>query len=209
MDREQILLQDQKQQLLREAEQLCANPKATRADIKRADTLIAQAANLKTTSTLRTLAAEKVFEITGQRVEVSNETEEQRNLRLDNESLRSYLSTGVVEKRTYNPMSVGTDTSGGFIVPASFYDSLTSTLKQVDRLFDDKVVTIWNSDHGNSATVPVINDTESAVLISENATSVEDEPTVDRLLMGKTPTYRPKTSISSIELLQDSSIEAL
>jgi hypothetical protein len=78
MDRETILLQDQKQSLLRQARTLCDNPNATKADLKKADTLIAEAASLRTTSTLRTLASEKLFEITGKRPQFFEKSQEQR-----------------------------------------------------------------------------------------------------------------------------------
>jgi HK97 family phage major capsid protein len=136
------------------------------------------------------------------------DTEESRNAKRQNEALRDYLVTGK-QTRTYAGMSVATDISGGFLVPQSFYDKLTYMLKAVDRLWDPAVVTMWESDHGNQAVVPMASDAEVAVIIAENASSPEDEiATVDRLLLAKAPTWRSKKILWSIELLQDSSFPA-
>jgi len=79
-------------------------------------------------------------------------------------------------------------------------------LKQQDRLFDPSVVTFFETEHGNNLSVPVTDDNSvSAVTISEQSTSSEAElGTIDRLSLGKVPTWRSKKMVASIELIQDS-----
>jgi HK97 family phage major capsid protein len=126
----------------------------------------------------------------------------------DPKEVRTHLLLGkaVKENRTYSAMSILTDNGGGFLVPQDMANKVWSMLKQQDRLFDPEVVTFYETDHGNALTVPVTDDTGvSAVIVAENATSAEAElGTIDRLSLGKVPTWRSKKFVTSIELLQDS-----
>ncbi|MCU1240984.1 MAG: phage major capsid protein family [Candidatus Acidoferrum typicum] len=120
------------------------------------------------------------------------------------ESLRSYLRTG--ELRTYAGMSVATDALGGYFVPQDFYSTVTAALKQADGLWNDDVVTVVESDHGNVQTFALYDDTAvAASIVSENTSPNEQEiTTIDRLLLGKVPTWKSGRMYATLELLQDS-----
>jgi HK97 family phage major capsid protein len=198
MTNEEILLQSQRDTLLREARAIADNPNSTKADFKRADVLLAQASSLKTkhqrevrlAHAMGTSAPEQVSD-----VQVTRQRESQE--------VRDYLA---YNKRSYSAMSVGTDASGGYFVPQTFYDSVTFALKQADGLWNDDVVTVWEDTHGNAATFPLIDDTGVvAVQIGENQTSIEAElGVVDKLTLAKPAAWRSKKLIVSQELLQDS-----
>jgi HK97 family phage major capsid protein len=136
--------------------------------------------------------------------EASIETAEQ------NREIRNYLRHGR-EARTYSGMSVSTDNGGGFLVPAGYFrDRIFSMLKATDRLFDPSVVTFYESDNGNSVSVPMLNDTNvSASVVGEGVQSTEGEiTTVDRLQLAKVPTWRSRQIVWSMELLQNSAFPA-
>jgi HK97 family phage major capsid protein len=130
--------------------------------------------------------------------------------REQNQEIRSYLRYGQ-EAQTRSGMSVATDNAGGYFVPAGYFrDRIFSSLKAADRLFDENVVTFYESNDGNVLTVPMMDDTEvSAAIVSENAQSTEGEVnTVDRLQLAKVPTWRSKQIVWSLELLQDTAFPA-
>jgi HK97 family phage major capsid protein len=207
--REQVLLATEKRKLLAEALRLSENPNATKADLKRADVLLAQAANLRSRDELAVRAA-SVAEEMGVRVDLVRETEEERQTRAGNIEIRNYLANGR-EARTYSGLSVATDSAGGYFVPQGYFrDKVFSMLKAYDRLFDPKVVTVYDSENGNTLTVPMLNDTGvSAAVVSENAQSTEGEITaVGQLQLAKVPTWRSKQIVWSMELLQDSAFPA-
>jgi HK97 family phage major capsid protein len=130
--------------------------------------------------------------------------------REQNQEIRSYLRYGQTAQ-TRSGMSVATDNAGGYFVPAGYFrDRIFTSLKATDRLFDESVVTLFESNDGNVLTVPMEDDTEtSAAIVSENAQSSEGEiTTVDRLQLAKAPTWRSKQIVWSLELLQDSAFPA-
>jgi HK97 family phage major capsid protein len=137
-------------------------------------------------------------------------TEEILETRQQNAEIRNYLRNGR-EARTYTGMDVATDSAGGYFVPAGYFrDRIFTSLKAADRLFDENVVTFFESNDGNVLTVPMEDDTEvSAAIVSENAQSAEGElNTIDRLQLAKVPTWRSKQIVWSMELLQDSAFPA-
>jgi HK97 family phage major capsid protein len=204
MTKEEILLTSQRDSLLREARALAENPNATKQDLKRADVLLAQASSLKSTYERQVRLADAmgvpVEELTKGCV-----TEEQREEFHQNYNLRSYLAQGK-QARSYSGMSVATDSNGGFFVPASFFSKVTTALKLTDGLWNDDVITLYEDTHGNQLTCPLVDDTAAAaVIVSENTLSDEGEiAVIDRLLLGKIPTWRSKKLIASLELIQDS-----
>lgn len=163
-------------------------------------------ADTRTQKDLQDEARRVLEEATGTLVPpVSPVNEVTRHVQRENEALRSYL-LNTKETRTYAGMSITTDAAGGFTVPQEMANKVWSMLKQQDRLFDPDVVTFYESGHGNILSVPMTDDTNmSAVIISENATSAEAElGTIDRVSLGKVPTWRSKKLVASIESLQDS-----
>jgi HK97 family phage major capsid protein len=203
MTNEEILLQSQRDALLREARELAENPNATKADLKLADVKIAQASGLKPLYE-RQLRVANAMGIPVSEITKGIVTEAQREEHQNNFNLRSYLARGR-EARTYSGMSVATDSNGGFFVPATFYSKVTAALKLSDGLWDDSVITMYEDLHGGALTCPVIDDTSVvAIQVSENSTSAETEiPVIDRLLLPKIPTWRSQKLSTSMELLQD------
>jgi HK97 family phage major capsid protein len=200
---EEILLASKRESLLREARTLAENPAATKQDLKLADVKLAQASSLKTLyeRQVRLAAAMgvPVSEVTRGVV-----TEEQREESQNSFNLRSYLAHGK-QARTYSAMNIATDSNGGFFVPNTFFQKVTWALKQTDGLWNDDVITLYQDDHGNALTCPLLDDTAAAaVIVSENVLSNEAEiATIDRLLLPKIPTWRSQKLITSMELLQD------
>jgi len=203
MTNEEILLQSQRDSLLREARALTDNPAATKQDLKKADVLIAQASSLKSLYE-RQLRVAAAMGVPVEQITKGIVTEEQREEFQNNFNLRSYLARGK-EARTYAGMSIATDSNGGYFVPATFYSKVTAALKLADGLWNDDVITLYEDTHGNALTCPVIDDTTiNAVQVAENATSAETEiPVIDRLLLPKIPTWRSQKLSTSLELLQD------
>jgi HK97 family phage major capsid protein len=130
----------------------------------------------------------------------TSERDEQREL----VELRDYLISGKKEVRT--GMSVATDASGGFLVPTTMYQSITSALKLADGLFSDDVITVWPESHGNSATFALLDDTATvAVVAGEGTNSAEAElAVIDKMTLGKIPTWRSKKLVTTMELAADS-----
>src|SRR5580700_5530516 len=68
-------------------------------------------------------------------------SEATRTKREDSENLRMYLAKG--ELRTYAGMQIETDSAGGYFVPHTFYKTVTAALKQMDGLWSDDVITLY------------------------------------------------------------------
>lgn len=131
-------------------------------------------------------------------------SEATRTKREDSENLRMYLAKG--EVRTYQGMSIESDPSGGYFVPQTFYKNVTFALKQMDGLWNDDVITLYEDTHGNVLTCPLVDDTGAvAVQVGEGSNGTENEiATIDRLSLGKIPTWRSGKLITSSELAMDS-----
>jgi HK97 family phage major capsid protein len=161
-------------------------------------TLRSQLKSLQTTDEQRTQRAREVMlQTNGPDALLSKE---------ERGSIRNLLLTPLREERSYIGMSVATDSAGGYFVPQSFYDKLVFALKTADALWDDSVVTVVPTEHGNAMTLPFSDDTSAAAtIVSENTAATESEiATIDRLAFGKTPTWRSGKLLASVELLQDS-----
>jgi HK97 family phage major capsid protein len=131
-------------------------------------------------------------------------TSDQRNMQASEVEFRNYLYTGLYQKRA---MSVGSDANGGFFVPTSFYAKVTEMLAAVDPLFDPNVVTVWESDHGNSASTPIVDDhSAAAVKVGEGIDASDQEITVAQLSLAKVDTWRSKKIVASMELAADAAI---
>jgi HK97 family phage major capsid protein len=137
--------------------------------------------------------------------ELEMPTADQRNMQASEVEFRNYLYTGLYpEKRA---MSVGSDSNGGFFVPVSFYAKVNEMLAAVDPLFDPNVVTVWESDHGNTASTPIVDDhAQAAVKVGEAGDAGEQELLVSQLALAKVDTWRSKKIVASMELSVDSGI---
>ena len=199
----------EKKDLQRSIDALLAKPHMTATERKQMDGLLSKLANLRSPEELITRANQGVFAELGLGTAKVVDEEERAGVR-ERESFRSFLAKGA-ELRTYSGMNVATDSQGGFLVPAGYFrDKVFSMLKATDRLFDEDVVTKYESENGNTLSVPMIDDTAtSASVIAEGVVSTEGEiSTVDRVLLAKVPTWRSKQIIFSTELLQDSAFPA-
>jgi HK97 family phage major capsid protein len=201
MTNEEILIKSRRETLLREARALAENPNASKADLKLADVKLAEASSLKTNHERQLRVAQAMGTSAPEMLSDAQITRQR-----ESQELRNYLAFGKKEVRTYSGMNVVTDASGGFFVPQTFYDSVTFALKQADGLWDDSVITLWEDEHGNAATFPLIDDTGTvAVQVGEGQSSIEAElGVIDKLTIPKPAFWRSKKLITSVELLQDS-----
>jgi HK97 family phage major capsid protein len=196
-----------------EAEQLSKKSKLTDADRARFNYLMSAISLAKQgaiSDEVRRAESRRTAIECGISVTDALPTEASIEISEQNREIRNYLKNGR-EARTYSGMSVSVDGAGGFLVPAGYFrDRIFSMLKATDRLFDPLVVTFYESDNGNSVSVPTVNDTSvSAAIVGENSQSTEAEiTTVDRLQLAKVPTYRSRQIIWSQELLVDSAFPA-
>jgi HK97 family phage major capsid protein len=198
-------LQSQIAKLQSEAEALTKKEIFTKADKSACDLKLSQIADLRsqlkaaqtTDGERRQRAREVMLQTNGPDALLSKE---------ERGSIRSLLLTPLREERSYIGMSVATDSAGGYFVPQSFYDKLVFALKAADALWDDSVVTVVPTEHGNAMTLPFSDDTSAAAtIVSENTAATESEiATIDRLAFGKVPTWRSGKLLASVELLQDS-----
>ena len=162
MNREELVLREQRDALLREAQQL-TGPNATKADLKKADVLMARAKNFSSRESMQARAAIALEEVSGQRIEI--ETEEQRSDRLSREEERATLRKllfgtmpeGSYELRTYSALS---DTST--LVAQQFVDTLALTQKAAGPLYaGSPLVTNVTTGTGLTAKLPCLDDTAS------------------------------------------------
>jgi HK97 family phage major capsid protein len=197
--------------LLSQAEAIASNPQATKADLKRADVLIAQAAELRTDaeilSRLNATAEEvglptKVFRTPAQHEK-------------DDAELRRFIATGQMTKeRRGTAMNIGTGSQGGFLVPQDFYfaESMSMAMSQYDAVFDDKSVTRITRDTARPMQVPGIDFLAvTASIVNESAlVSPSTLPTVLQTnLSAPSYSFRSLWVPVSMELLQDSAYDVV
>jgi len=109
--------------------------------------------------------------------------------------------------RSTRAMGIGTPTqSTATSVEAqqAFRRDLTNALKATDALFNDDVVTVFESATGTPCVFPVLDDTaEAAIVEAESAPEAESYPVISAQL-GIPATFRSGIVRLSVELLQDS-----
>jgi len=97
--------------------------------------------------------------------------------------------------------------AGGFFTPLEFSASVWASLKAVDDLFDDDVITILETKHGGPVAVPNLVDTNiAAVKVAQGQQSTQDEPSMGALRFSTCPTWRSQICKASIELITDSGV---
>jgi HK97 family phage major capsid protein len=168
VNREEILLKEQRDSLLREAAQLTANPNATKADLKRADVLMAQASQMRSRDVMAVRAAAALESATGRHIEI--ETAEQRKAREERAMLRHVLSTNG-EYRTYSPLA----SSGSPYVPEGFEKILVEAQMSAGPLFSGSpLVTNVYVTEGNPSKLPTLDDLSSTgFVVDENTTETD------------------------------------
>jgi len=107
-------------------------------------------------------------------------------------------------------MTVGSPGSGGYFVPVGFREFLAEALKAYDRLFDEDVVTLYQTERGAQTQLPILDDTaSSAQIISEAAQTIIEDPSpgAQQVTLSPASTWRSGLIRTSIELLQDSAFD--
>ncbi len=130
-------------------------------------------------------------------------------------AFRNYLSGAydalTLDKLTLaenRALSVGTDASGGYVVPQDFATVFQNGLKAFDGIF--AAAKIVETVHGNVTGWPIGDDTAtSATIVAENAISIIDtpDPSFVNVTFGKTPTWRSGHLKASMELSQDAEFD--
>jgi HK97 family phage major capsid protein len=202
MMKEEILLQSERERLLREARALTDNPAATKADLKRADVLIAQASGLKSRYERQVRLADAMG-VPLEQVTRGAVTEEQRNAAEERESFRRYVAYGdLPQHRTYSPL---TEDNTGFIVPQTFFKTLLTGVSQYTELFDSRNVRLIETDNARIMKLPQIDlSSISSSIVGQGADAA---PVANPIIGGLTLnrfTYRTNPIAATIELEQDS-----
>jgi HK97 family phage major capsid protein len=199
MTQEEILIKSQRDSLLREARALAENPNATKADLKLADVKIAQASSLKTKHE-RQVRVAHAMGTSAPEMETDGERDERRAA----QEVREYLKYGR-DAKTFRDLSVAVDTSGGFYVPQPFFYKVTSMLKAIDPLFDQDLVTFYESEDGNAMPAPLISDENvAATIVGEGVSGTPSIINAGRLFLAKCPTWRSGSLSYSVEFGMDS-----
>jgi HK97 family phage major capsid protein len=122
------------------------------------------------------------------------------------QTFRNFLAFGreALDERS---QAAGTDSAGGFLVPASFAQKFIVSLKQYDQIFD--AATLVESDFGGIMTFPIDDDTGAvASLVAENAPSLTTAPAIfDKVSFGRCPLWRSGLIVAPLELAQDSAYD--
>jgi HK97 family phage major capsid protein len=202
MTNEEILLQSQRDTLLREARALAENPNATKADLKLADVKIAQASGLKSTYE-RQVRLANAMGVPVEQITKGIVTEEQRNALEERESFRRYVAYGELpQHRTYSPL---TEDNTGFIVPQTFFNTLLTGVAQYTELFDSRNVRLIETDNARIMKLPQIDlSTISSAIVGQG---VDAPPVANPVIGGMTLnrfSYRTNPIAATIELEQDS-----
>jgi HK97 family phage major capsid protein len=222
-----------RKRILAQAEALTSNPLATRADLKRADVLLAQAAEMRTNQEIIDHTNDLAEEIGLPRRAAYKEPSQRAK---DNFELQNFLVHGgmtrsryaesrVQEARLYTKggeltaareaeirgtaMNSTTGSSGAFFIPSDFDFStiIRQQMKQYDGIFDSSVVSFVDREHGRPLPVPAVDYTSvSAAIVAESGqTTPSTIPTVAITNVSKPSyTYRSLNMPVSIELMQDS-----
>ncbi len=150
---DQTVINDRKR-ILAQAEALTNNPNATRADLKRADVLMAQAAEMRTSQEIIDHANDLAEEIGLPRRTYKEPAQRAK----EDVQLRNLLLTKRLPEQRGTAMNITTNSSGGFLVPQEFYlsNELSISMAQYDALFDDSRVTTIYRDNGRPLEVPGI-----------------------------------------------------
>ena len=228
---DQTIIAD-RQRILAQAEAL-TTPNATRADLKRADVLMAQAKGMLTDSEMlermNALADEvglprrAAYKPPSQRAQDNSEIQEfisyggmtrPRLIETMVQEARMQTRGGrLTEEREAeirgSAMNTTTGAQGAFFVPADFDFStiVRQQMKQYDGIFDSSAVTFVDRDHGRPFSVPAVDYTGvSAAVVAESAQTTPSTIPTFALTKVSNPsyTYRSLNMPVSIELVQDS-----
>lgn len=117
----------------------------------------------------------------------------------------SYLRSGkdflTEEQRTQTTVTSG----GGYLIPASFAQAFTISLKRYDQLFD--ISTLVETDRGSACTFPLEDDSSVAAIVAENGESNYTASVFDQVSFSKCPQWRSGHVIAPMELAADSAFD--
>jgi HK97 family phage major capsid protein len=101
---------------------------------------------------------------------------------------------------------VGTGSTGGYLVPASFADRFETMLKATDPLFD--LALLFETRTGSATGYPILDDTgAAAAIVGENSASSETDEVFASLAFGACPLWRSGYVRCSNELINDSAFD--
>ena len=150
----------ERRDLQRQIDALLAKPSLTHSERKQCDLLMSKAANLRSDD-------ERRARVAAMAKESGLPNDEEQAVK----EVRDYLKYGR-EARTYSGLSVAVDGSGGYFVPQPFFYKVTAMLKAIDPMFDESLVTFYESEDGNAIPAPLIADeTVSATIVGEGVSA--------------------------------------
>jgi HK97 family phage major capsid protein len=199
--------------LLQEASSILSKERLSREDTARAEQLMALADRVDPRAMELRRAKLAVEELSlGLRSEANAAAAEvEREFRqylihgrkeLLSDKTRMEMSGAVAQSRS---QALGSGSTGGFIVPASFVNVLESSLIATDPIF--AVATLFETETGTAFVHPEVDDQNAAAtIVAENSLSVSgpDLTVVAGINWGIVPTWRSGHILASIELAQDS-----
>jgi HK97 family phage major capsid protein len=163
----------------------------SREDSARADGLLRLADSL----------SERGMEIKRAKLEMD---ESEVGIRSSEAAFRDLLHMGRKAMSETRAQSLATDSAGGFLVPQSFRDTLTSSMRAYDELFD--ACDTWVSGNGSASTIPILDDgLQASAVVAENTLSNQNQDiNFDSVAMAKVASHRSGLIRVSIELATDS-----
>jgi HK97 family phage major capsid protein len=200
MTNEEILLQAERERLLREARALTDNPSATKQDLKRADVLLAQASSLKT----RYERQVRLADVMGVPVSEITNAEEHREAKIEG-AFRRYVRSGDShELRTYSP---GDTTVDAALIPQKWAAAYTERLKAFVGL-REAGATILSTTNGDPYKYPFVDDTANGGerIVGENSAVGLSNPIFSLNAMGAF-NYSSQGVLVSNQLLNDSGFD--
>lgn len=124
----------------------------------------------------------------------------------DAAEFRSFLATGKFERRDMASGGAYPGSGSGYFVPVGFFPSVIAMLKQLDDLFDEKVVHVFQTKIGSPQGIPVVADDQNvAVTISDNQPYSNADALMDGVILPECPKWA-SGFYASIELVQDSGV---
>jgi HK97 family phage major capsid protein len=184
----------ERRELQRQIDALLAKPSLTHSERKQCDLLMSKAANLRSDDERRAHVAALAKEA-GLPV-----NDEERAVK----EVRDYLKYGR-EALNFRDLSVAVDASGGYFVPQPFFYKVTAMLKAIDPMFDQDLVTFYESEDGNAIPAPLISDENSAAsIVGEGVSGTPSIINAARLFLPKCPTWRSGSLSYSVEFGMDS-----
>lgn len=115
------------------------------------------------------------------------------------------LRKGFVDGKELRAQGVGTNSAGGYLVPAGFRDNLIRTMKAYGSVLNE--ATVIETDSGNTLPWPTVDDTSQVgVILAENTQLAEQDVTLGTANLDAYVITSKLTRVS-LQLIQDSAID--